>query len=72
MKSVNISDFKEHCLELLNAESIAKEPILVLRRGKAVALVSAPDRTSGTSLRGSVVFKKPGIESVNFADEWPI
>ncbi|HEY6464019.1 MAG TPA: type II toxin-antitoxin system Phd/YefM family antitoxin [Polyangiaceae bacterium] len=59
MKSVAISDFKAHCLSLLDDVARTGEPLLVTRRGKPLARVSpGVDASSGypqDTLAGTVV-----------------
>lgn len=70
-KTLSVSAFKQQCLELLNDQKLREQPITVSRRGKPVAVISAPDMPQASaSLIGSVRFLKPQWESANFADDW--
>ena len=42
MKSVSVTEFKAHCLELLNEVSRTGHPLLLTKRGKATVMVSRP------------------------------
>jgi prevent-host-death family protein len=54
MKQVAISEFKAKCLSLLDEVQKTKQPILVTRRGKPVAEVSAPKLTQDCDWIGSM------------------
>jgi len=54
MKQVAISEFKAKCLALLAEVQKTKQPILVTRRGKPVAEVSAPKPTENRDWMGSM------------------
>ena len=61
MKSVGVSEFKAHCLSLLDDVARTGEPILVTKRGKPLARItpsgnSAVARPQDT-LRGSVSYE---------------
>ena len=61
MKSVAVSEFKAHCLSLLDDVARTGEPILVTKRGKPLARItpsgnSALARPQDT-LRGSVTYE---------------
>jgi prevent-host-death family protein len=54
MKEIAISEFKAKCLALLDQVQKTKQPILVTRRGKPVAEVSAPKPTENRDWIGSM------------------
>ena len=54
MKEIAISEFKAKCLSLLDEVQKTKQPILVTRRGKPVAEVSAPKPTENRDWMGSM------------------
>ena len=74
MRTVNITKFKEKCLEFLKSENIKKEPLFITKRGKVIAVVSAPDRKilEKTSLKNSIRFHTESIENVSFLDKFPL
>ena len=54
MKEVAISEFKAKCLALLDQVQKTKQPILVTRRGKPIAEVSAPKPKDNRDWIGSM------------------
>jgi len=54
MKQIAISEFKAKCLSLLDEVQKTKQPILVTRRGKPVAEVSAPRPAESRDWIGSM------------------
>ncbi|CAN1557375.1 hypothetical protein MCEMSE15_02478 [Fimbriimonadaceae bacterium] len=42
MKTVSVTDFKAHCLEMLNEVSQTGEPVLLTKHGKPTAMVVPP------------------------------
>jgi len=54
MKQIAISEFKAKCLSLLDEVQKTKQPILVTRRGKPVAEVSAPKPKQNPDWMGSM------------------
>jgi prevent-host-death family protein len=54
MKEVAISEFKAKCLALLDQVQKTRQPILVTRRGKPVAEVSAPKPIESRNWIGSM------------------
>jgi len=68
MKTVNITKFKQSCLNLLLPKNIQREPILILKHGKAAAFVTTAERfpkKKKVKLKGSVTFLKKNIEYIN-------
>ena len=51
MKYVGSAEFKAHCLRLMAEVQAGGEPITVTKRGKPVALVSAPVGTEGSAAK---------------------
>ncbi len=54
MKEVAISEFKAKCLAILDEVQKTKQPLLITRRGKAIAEVSPPSPTNDRSWIGSM------------------
>ncbi len=52
MKSVNVTEFKSHCLQLLEEARITGEPIEISKRGKPLATVVPAE---------SQIIYKPGM-----------
>jgi antitoxin (DNA-binding transcriptional repressor) of toxin-antitoxin stability system len=68
-RTVSASQFKAQCLAMLDQIAATGEEIVVTKRGKAVARVSAA--TAPKSLRGSVKFNVADEELVRPLDvEW--
>lgn len=44
MKTVNITEFKTHCLRLVGEMERSQEPIRITKRGKPVAVLNPPPR----------------------------
>lgn len=42
MKTVSVTDFKAHCLEMLNEVSQTGQPVLLTKQGKPTAMVVPP------------------------------
>jgi len=70
--AISVSEFKQRCLELIQPEKLRRQPLRISRRGKIVAIVSAPidNDFENKPLKGSVKILKPGWETVNFVDDW--
>jgi prevent-host-death family protein len=51
MKSMPVTEFKAHCLELFNEVAATGEPILVTKRGKPTAMVCAPPKEEKQGFR---------------------
>ena len=69
VKVINVTEFKQKCLELLDPEKPMLEPILVTRRGTAIAIIKPPDRAPAADMRGSVGYNVRGIENITFEEE---
>ena len=54
MKEIAISEFKAKCLAVLDEVQKTKQPILVTRRGKALAEVGPPSPKNDLSWIGSM------------------
>jgi prevent-host-death family protein len=68
-RTLAASDFKAHCLALLDEVAETGESLVVTKRGRPVARV-APLQTP-TSLRGSVTFKTSDEELIApLAETW--
>jgi prevent-host-death family protein len=74
MKSVAISEFKAHCLTLLEGVARTGEPILVTKRGKPLARVTPSGNTNALSpqdtLRGTVEILGDVLEPVAPLSAW--
>lgn len=72
MQTVKAGDFKARCLALLDQVAEHGEPILVTKRGRPVAVVSAPTSTDDNPrerLFGSVVFEGDLVSPIDEAWE---
>jgi prevent-host-death family protein len=68
-RTVSASQFKARCLAMLDEVAATGEEIVVTKRGRAVARVSAA--TEPESLRGSVTFNVSDEELIEPLDiEW--
>jgi prevent-host-death family protein len=47
MKTVTVTEFKAHCLELVNEVSRTGEPVVLTKRGKPTAMVVSPPSQEG-------------------------
>lgn len=47
MKTISVTEFKAHCLELLNEVARTGEPVMLTKHGKAMAMVVAPPAETG-------------------------
>src|SRR5450631_2937686 len=74
MKSVAVSEFKAHCLSLLEDVARTGEPILVTKRGKPLARVTPSGNTNALSpqdtLRGTVEILGDVLEPVVPLTAW--
>lgn len=74
MKSIAVSEFKAHCLSLLEDVARTGEPILVTKRGKPLARVTPSGNVASARprdmLRGSVIYKGDIIEPVLPPEAW--
>ncbi len=69
VRSISASEFKTKCLAILDEVSETGEEILVTKRGRAVARVSAASEPA--SLLGSVTFNTSDEELIEPLDlEW--
>ena len=59
MKEMNASDFKAHCLAVLDDVAATREPVRILKRGRPVAVLVPPlpldERAPQATLAGVVV-----------------
>lgn len=72
MQTVKAGDFKARCLALLDQVAEHGEPILVTKRGRPVAVVSAPASVVDDArerLFGSVVFESDLVSPIDEAWE---
>lgn len=68
-RTVSASQFKAQCLAMLDDVAITGDEIIVTKRGRAVARVSAA--TEPETLNGSVTFNVPDEELIEPLDiEW--
>ncbi len=42
MRSISVTEFKAHCLELLNQVARTGQPVILTKRGKPTVMVSRP------------------------------
>ncbi|HVH44398.1 MAG TPA: type II toxin-antitoxin system Phd/YefM family antitoxin [Labilithrix sp.] len=74
MKSVAITDFKAHCLALLEDVARTGEPLLITKRGKPLTRVvpsgELAGRYSQSSLAGTVTIQGDIVEPVLPASAW--
>lgn len=58
MRTMNVTEFKAHCLKVIDEVSRSGEPVQILKRGKPVAQVTRPldpgDRAPQRALKGTV------------------
>jgi prevent-host-death family protein len=73
MKEIAISEFKAKCLAILDEVQKTKQPILVTRRGKAIAEVGPPspkdDRSWMSSMKQMEILGDI-ISPANDEDDW--
>jgi len=70
-RKLPVSAFKQQCLKLLDDQKLKEQPLAVSRRGKVVALVTAPESAEMIqSFKGSIKFLKKGWESADFSADW--
>jgi prevent-host-death family protein len=76
MKQVAISEFKAKCLAILDEVQKTKQPILITRRGKPVAEVSAPKPTENRdwigSMKGRMQILGDIISPASDPDDWEV
>ena len=73
MKTMAISEFKAHALEVLGEVAKTKESVVVTKRGKPVAEVipfrGEEDRPTPGKLRDALVFEKDVVSPIG-EDDW--
>ena len=47
MKSVSVTVFKAHCLEMVNQVALSGQPVILTKRGKPTAMVVPPPADKG-------------------------
>lgn len=47
MKTVSVTQFKAHCLEMVNAVAETGQPVVLTKRGKPTAMVVQPPSNGG-------------------------
>ncbi len=70
-RRVSATEFKEHCLALLEEVRQTRQSLLVTRHGKPVAEISpyvAPDSDSANPLKGSVLYQGDLVAPVD--EKW--
>jgi len=74
MKSIAVSEFKSHCLSLLEDVARTGEPILVTKRGKPLARITPSGNVAVArpqdTLRGSVSYEEDLLAPVVPAEAW--
>lgn len=64
-REITATQFKAHCLRLLDEVAETGEALVVTKHGRPVAVVEPPMRPA--DLRGSVEFKLSDDELINFS-----
>jgi prevent-host-death family protein len=73
MRSIRASEFKAKCLAILDEVERTGEPVMILKRGRAVARLVPPTgegKYPQDSLRGTVEILGDILEPVLPADAW--
>jgi prevent-host-death family protein len=74
MKSVAVSEFKSHCLSLLDDVARTGEPLLVTKRGKPLARITPSGNVAAArpqdTLRGSVSYEGDLLAPVLPPEAW--
>jgi antitoxin (DNA-binding transcriptional repressor) of toxin-antitoxin stability system len=73
MKTINASDFKTHCLALLDEVAEHGQELVILKRGKAVARVlpaTVETRSPQATLAGTMLTLEDIIEPPLPPDSW--
>ena len=74
MKEISISEFRTHCSQLVLRVSKTKQPIRIMRRGKAVAEIHPPSpKRAGDwigSMKDSIEILGDIVGSASEEDEW--
>lgn len=75
MKTLGISEFKTHCIQLLKEAQSRREPLIVTRRGEPLAriepLPSPSEARQLGALRDQMVIHGDLVRT-DFADEWEL
>lgn len=69
-RTVGAAEFKAKCLALLEEVAATGVPIVVTKRGRAVARVEPMDSDRNDDMRGSVVRERDLIAPID--DEWSV
>ena len=77
MKRVPAGQFKQTCLKLLDEVEQTREPVVVTKRGRAIARVvpmprSARSRDWGQSLRGTIRIAGDIVAPAADTEEWEV
>jgi prevent-host-death family protein len=75
MKEISISEFRTHCSRLILRVSKTKQPIRIMRRGKAVAEVHPPSPRAGDwigSMKDSIKILGDIVGPASGEDEWEV
>ncbi len=74
MKEMNASDFKAHCLAVLDEVAATHEPVRILKRGRPVAVLVPPlpvdERAPQATLAGTVEILGDVVAPPLAASEW--
>jgi antitoxin (DNA-binding transcriptional repressor) of toxin-antitoxin stability system len=75
MKEISISEFRTHCSRLIWEVSKTKQPIRIMRRGKAVAEVHPPSPKAGDwigSMKGSMKIVGDIVSPASEESDWEV
>jgi prevent-host-death family protein len=74
MKEMNASDFKAHCLAVLDDVAATREPVRILKRGRPVAVLVPPlpldERAPQATLAGTLEILGDVVAPALPAVEW--
>ena len=75
MKTISISEFKATCLALLENVRLTGEPLLITKRGKPIAQVVPPPRSSKApsgfgSMKGRMRILGDIVGPISSEEEW--
>lgn len=72
-RKLPITEFKRKCLGLIRSADLKHSPIEILKHGKVVAILSAPESVlkKGT-LTNSVKYQIQDIANINFSSDWEL
>jgi len=74
MKEMNASDFKAHCLAVLDDVAATREPVRILKRGRPVAVLVPPlpveERVPQATLAGTIDILGDVVAPPLAASEW--